>query len=163
MRFGTFFFRPRTSKKKGFNCWSTPVCDCLEKESKTVILSDNSNEPELRARSDKATTRCRKQKLLRLRQRCTGSAVVHGQPFHGVTCVLLAGACVRGGCNWLQPDRPGRETLLPKSALCMPTVRVHGFELRLGKSARSACRRSARRGQILFRRGYSCRWGIMAD
>ena len=76
-------------KKKGSKSWSTPVCDCLEKESKTVILSDNSNEPELRARSDKATTtRCRKQKLLRLRQRCTGSAVVHGQPFHGVTCNL---------------------------------------------------------------------------
>ena len=61
-------------------------------------------------------------------------------------------------------------TDIPKSALCTPTctVRVHGFELRLGmrKSARSACsacRRSARRGQILFRRGYSCRWGIMAD
>ena len=63
MRFGAFFFRPRTSKKKGSKSWSTPVCDCLEKETKTVILSDNSNEPELRARSDEATTtRCRKPK-----------------------------------------------------------------------------------------------------
>ena len=98
-------------KKKGSKSWSTPVCDCLEKESKTVILSDNSNEPELRARSDKATTtRCRKQKLLRLRQRCTGSAVVHGQPFHGVTCVLLAGACACGGCNWLQTGRVAKQS-----------------------------------------------------
>ena len=31
-----------------------------------------------------------------LRQRCAGSAVVHGQPFHGVTCVLHAGACASG-------------------------------------------------------------------
>ena len=68
-------------QKNGSKSWSTPVCDCLEKETtgKTVILSDNSNEPELRARSDEATiTRCRsrKEKLLRLRQRCTCSAVV---------------------------------------------------------------------------------------
>ena len=72
----------REPVKKGSKSWSTPVCDCLEKETKTVILSDNSNEPELRARSDEATTtRCRKpklrnEKLLRLRQRCTCSAVV---------------------------------------------------------------------------------------
>ena len=107
----------REPVKKGSKSWSTPVCDCLEKETKTVILSDNSNEPELRARSDEATTtRCRKEKLLRLRQRCTCSAVVvdrspctSGQPFHGVTCVLLAG--------------PGREAL----CTCTPTVdlRVH--------------------------------------
>ena len=92
----------REPVKKGSKSWSTPVCDCLEKETKTVMLSDNSNEPELRARNDEATTtRCRKEKLLRLCQRCTGFAVVHGrsipmhiwhsQPFHGVTCVLLAG------------------------------------------------------------------------
>ena len=74
----------REPVKKGSKSWSTPVCDCLEKETKTVILSDNSNEPELRARSDEATTtRCRKPKLrnekllrIRLRQRCTRSAVV---------------------------------------------------------------------------------------
>ena len=73
-------------------------------------------------------------------------------------------ACWRLGCNLTGP----RNIPVPV-ALCTPTVdllliyaciaRVHGFELRLGKSARSACRRSARRGQILFRRGYSCRWG----
>ena len=72
----------REPVKKGSKSWSTPVCDCLEKETKTVILSDNSNEPELRARSDEATTtRCRKQtlrkeKLLCLPQRCTCYAVV---------------------------------------------------------------------------------------
>ena len=58
----------RKPVKKGSKSWSTPVCDCLEKETKTVILSDNSNEPELRAISDEATTRCRKEKLLRLRR-----------------------------------------------------------------------------------------------
>ena len=125
MRFGAFSFRPRTSKK-GSKSWSTPVCDCLEKETKTVILSDNSNEPELRARSDEATTtRCRKEKLLRLRQRGTCSAVVvdrspctSGQPFPRVTCVLLAG----GLATW-----PGRETYQFLVALCTPTVdlRVH--------------------------------------
>ena len=60
----------REPVKKGSKSWSTPVCDCLEKETKTVILSDNSNERELRARSDGATTtrcRSRKEKLLRLR------------------------------------------------------------------------------------------------
>ena len=69
----------REPVKKGSKSWSTPVCDCLEKETKTVIFSDNSNESELssRVRSDEATTmRCRKEKLLRLRQRCTCSAVV---------------------------------------------------------------------------------------
>ena len=48
----------------------SPVCDCLEKETKTVILSDNSNEPELRVRSDEfeaTTTRCRKPKLREMR------------------------------------------------------------------------------------------------
>ena len=100
----------REPVKKGSKSWSTTVCDCLEKETKTVILSDNSNEPELRARNDEATTtRCRKEKLLHLRQRCMGSAVVHGrsipmhiwhsQPFHGVTGVLLA-----GGCNLTGPQ-----------------------------------------------------------
>ena len=72
----------REPVKKGSKSWSTPVCDCLEKETKTNLLSDNSNEPEPRAISDEATTtRCRKprlknEKLLRLRQRCTCSAVV---------------------------------------------------------------------------------------
>ena len=117
MRFGAFFFRPRTSKKKGSKSWSTPVCDCLEKETKTVIFSDNSNEPELRARSDEATTtRCRKQKLrkeklLRLRQRCTCSAVVVD----------------RSPCTSVS-----HFTVSRASCLC-----VHGFELRQGKSARS--------------------------
>ena len=127
----------REPVKKGSKSWSTPVCDCLEKETKTVILSDNSNKPELRARSDEATTtRCRKEKLLRLRQRCTCSAVevdrspcTSGQPFHGVTCVLLAGGLA---ATW-----PGRETYQFQAVLaeisplyvhtCTPTVdlRVH--------------------------------------
>ena len=120
MRFGAFFFRPRTSKKRLQKlAWSTPVCDCLEKETKTVILSDNSNEPELRARSDEATTtRCRKQKLrkeklLRLRQRCTCSAVA-----------VDRSPCTSGIVSHFTVSRA--------SCLC-----VHGFELRPGKSARS--------------------------
>ena len=133
-RFGAFFFRPRTSKKKGSKSWSTPVCDCLEKETKTVILSDNSNEPELRARSDEATTtRCRKpklrnEKLLRLRQRCTCSAagrgrsitmhIWHSQPFHGVTCVLLMRAWFRTG----KSARSGRA--------CLPSIGKEGADCR---------------------------------
>ena len=68
----------REPVKKGSKSWSTPVCDCLEKESKTVILSDNSNEPELRARSDKATTtRCRKNESRNF-SRSSGFACVGG-------------------------------------------------------------------------------------
>ena len=116
-------------------------------KTKTVILSDNSNESELRARSDEATTtRCRKQKLrkdqlLRLRQPCTCSAVVVDRsPSSGIVSHF---------------------TVSRASCLC-----VHGFELRRQAKARAqgahACRRSARRGQTVVRRGYSCRWGIMA-
>ena len=118
----------REPVKKGSKSWSTPVCDCLEDDqTKTVILSDNSNKPELRARSDEATTtRCRQEKLLRLRQRCTCSAVVvdrspctSGQPFHGVTCVLLAEA-------WLQPDRAAKHTSSSTSRN-QPSVRTYVY------------------------------------
>ena len=115
----------REPVKKGSKSWSTPVCDCLEKETKTVILSDNSNEPELRARSDEATTtRCRKEKLLRLRQRCTCSAVVVDRshlvshfPVSRASCLLEA---------WL-PDRAAKHYYQFLVALCTPTVdlRVH--------------------------------------
>ena len=113
----------REPVKKGSKSWSTPVCDCLEKETKTVILSDNSNEPELRARSDEATTtRCRKQKLrkeklLRLRQRCTGA--------HTCSAVVVdRSPCTSGIVSHFTVSR----------ASCLY---VHGFELRPDKSARS--------------------------
>ena len=117
--YSTTPYSDREPVKKGSKSWNTPVCDCLEKETKTVILSDNSNEPELRARSDEATTtRCRKQKLrkeklLRLRQRCTCSAVVRDRS-----------PCTSGIVSHFTVSRA--------SCLC-----VHGFELRPGKSARS--------------------------
>ena len=115
----------REPVKKGSKSWSTPVCDCLEKETKTVILSDNSNKPELRARSDEATTtRCRKEKLLRLRQRCTCSARSWSIDHHAH---LVSHFTVsRASClleDWLQPDRAAKHTCTssqyqPKSALC---------------------------------------------
>ena len=102
----------REPVKKGSKSWSTPVCDCLEKETKTVLLSDNSNEPELRARSHEATTtRCEVQKtetekgetsspapalhVLRGRGRSITMHIWHRQPFPGVTCVLLMRAWFR--------------------------------------------------------------------
>ena len=82
----------------------------------------------------------RKEKLLRLRQRCACSAVVvdrspcmmhiwHSQPFHGVTCVLLA-----GGCNLTGP----RNIVAEISPLDLYAHQHASFELRPGKSARSA-------------------------
>ena len=109
-RFGVFFFRPRTSKK-GSKSWRTPVCDCLEKETKTFTLFDNSNKPRLRARSDEATrTRCRKEKLLHgsspvpalhmLRGRGRSITILwHSQPFS--RCPV---------CWRLQPDRAVKQS-----------------------------------------------------
>ena len=130
----------REPVKKGSKSCSTPVCDCLEKETKTVILSDNSNEPELRARSDEATTtRCRKEKLLHLRQRCTCSAVVLDRSPCTSAYLVSHFTVSRASClleAWLQPDGP-RNILVPIPVLaeisplyvhtCTPTVdlRVH--------------------------------------
>ena len=42
-------------------------------------------------------------------------------------------------------------------------AKVSNFETAKARAqCTHACRRSARRGRTLFRRGYSCRWGIMA-
>ena len=118
MRFGAFFFRPRTSKKRLQKLEHTGMW-LPGKRNWDCHLSDNSNEPELRARSDEATTtRCRKQKLrkeklLRLRQRCTCFAVV-----------VDRSPCTSGIVSHFTVSRA--------SCLC-----VHGFELRPGKSARS--------------------------
>ena len=96
--------------KKGSKSWSTLACDCLDKETKTFTPSDNSNEPELRARGDEATARrCIMEKLLHLRQRCTCSVVAVDQSaYSGI--VSQWGTCT-SSCGWAKNRKTGCERL----------------------------------------------------